>query len=280
MLFTDKINKNRAHERLRNNKPPIVIGVHSGMGPIAGYAFSERLQTLIAKRYAGDKRGDKAHPEIITYSDSQTPKRDKSIGREKALLKHLMKGIDFFKRARADFILAPCNTLMHFKDKIEQSTGVHLVDIITTTAKYTKEHHPNVRKVGLLATKATAQNGRYINALTSHNAEMIISDKLDLDRIDEIIADLKSGVHLKSEAEKDALLENIRPIVERLEQKGAEAIILGCTELPLLLNQSKTPAGTPLISSIEALAQEGVKRLAELEKRYGIGNDTYYCLTR
>ncbi len=270
MLFTDKINKRRALNRLENNEPAIVIGVHSGMGPIAGYAFSERLQSLISMRYAGDKRGDKAHPEILTFSDSHTPKRDKSIGAEKGILQHLMKGINYFKRAKADFVLAPCNTLMHFKEQIEKTSGVHIVDIINTTAKYTHKHHPDVKKVGLLSTKATSEHGLYHKAFQFHHMEVETLDKADLEIVDELISALKSGDHLKGKFEKDALLEKIKPLVKKLEEKGAEAIILGCTELPLLLDQEKTSAGIPLVSSIEALAQEGIERLADLEKRYDI----------
>ena len=74
----------------------VVIGIHSGMGPLAGYAFSERFHELLRARYTGHPGGDKAHPVILTYSDSQTPKRDKNIDDDKAIVEHLLKGAALF----------------------------------------------------------------------------------------------------------------------------------------------------------------------------------------
>lgn len=253
----------------KTTKQPIVIGVHTGMGALAGYKFSERLHELISQKYAGNRKGDKAFPIIINYSDTNTPKRDKSIGDDAEIIRHLLKGTQLFKSAGAQFILAPCNTLMHFRNQIQAASGIEIIDIIEATARHTVEQHPGVKTVGLISTKATAQYGLYHAAFAKYGIKVIIPDEDKLNIVDNVISSLKQGRHLIGDAPQ--LRKDINPCIEYLKSQGAQTIVLGCTEIPLLLTNDKNK-DISFVSSIEALAQAGIAKLTQVERTNCIRN--------
>ena len=256
--------------RKTRSDEPVTIGIHSGMGTLAGHKFSERFHELLTLKYAGDKNGDHSYPTVITYSDSQTPKRDKSIDNKGEMFNHLEKSTNVFKTAKANFILAPCNTLMHFREQLQKSSGIEIIDIIDATAKHTMKENPNIKKVGLLSTKATSKNRLYHKAFEKLGVEVEILDNESLDEVDKHIAMTKKGYHLLGM--KDDLQDDFLSKAKKLGDKGAEAIILGCTEIPLLVEQKKTKSGLPIVSSIEALAHKGIQRLEEIEQHKKLSN--------
>ncbi len=134
------------------------------------------------------------------------------------------------KRAGAEVVVVCTNTMHKVADDIEAASGLPLLHIADATAAQIK--HQGTRKIGLLGTRYTMEQDFYRGRLTEkHDIEVITPDSADREIINRIIyEELCLGVineHSRQE---------YRRIMKTLEQKGAQGIIFGCTEITLLVN--------------------------------------------
>ena len=131
----------------------------------------------------------------------------------------------------ADCILLCANTLHMFADRIEQQIPVPLIHIATATAKHIKTR--NITKVGLLGTRDTMEKDFYKSKLNKENIQVFVPEKNDREFIHNTIMNeiLKE---ILSKTSKARFLE----IINNLQLKGAEGIVLGCTEIPLLIKET------------------------------------------
>lgn len=136
-------------------------------------------------------------------------------------------------RIGAEGIVLCANTLHQFADQLEKQIPVPLVHIATATAKQIKKQQ--LSTVGLLATKYTMEMDFYKKRLNKENIEVLIPDAAEREIIHGTIThDLLKGI-IKEESKARFL-----QIMNRLHSQGAEGIILGCTEIPLLIKQEDT----------------------------------------
>lgn len=138
------------------------------------------------------------------------------------------------EKGGADFIVLCTNTMHKLSDVIEQNIKIPLLHIADVTAESIK--NANIQKVGLLGTKFTMEQdfikGRLID---KHNIETIIPNESQRNQIHNIIySELVKGI-INDESRKIYL-----EIIADLISKGAEGIILGCTEIMLLVNKNNT----------------------------------------
>ena len=138
------------------------------------------------------------------------------------------------EKGGADFIVLCTNTMHKLSDKIEQNIKIPLLHIADVTAESIKD--AKIKKVGLLGTKFTMEQdfikGRLIN---NHNIETIIPTESQRNQIHNIIyTELVKGI-INDESRKIYI-----EIIADLTKKGAEGIILGCTEIMLLINKTNT----------------------------------------
>lgn len=133
------------------------------------------------------------------------------------------------ENAGARAVLICTNTMHKVADAVEERIGIPLINIIDVTAEALKRE--GVKKAGLLGTKFTMEDGFYQERMKRHGIEIIIPEKEeDRNAVHSIIFDeLCLGI-IREESEI-----KLRKIVDELKQRGAEGIILGCTELPLIL---------------------------------------------
>ncbi len=138
---------------------------------------------------------------------------------------------DNLKKAGADFIVICTNTMHIFADDIERETGLKVIHIADSTARAIKEK--SINKVALLGTKFTMEGTFYRDVLKErHGIETIIPEDKDRDRIHEIIyRELVLGI-INDNSRREYI-----DIINRLANRGAEGIVLGCTEIPLLIKQ-------------------------------------------
>jgi len=162
----------------------------------------------------------------------------------------LSKACQNLKNCGADAIVLCANTMHLIADRIEESVDLPLIHIASETAKEIEKK--NVKKVGLLGTKFTMELDFFKDKLTAKGIQTIIPESDDRDFIhDTIFNELGKGLIL--EITKARYLS----IIEKLIDNGAEGIILGCTEIPLLVKQEmvKVPVfDTALIHSNAAVA--------------------------
>ena len=135
------------------------------------------------------------------------------------------------ERAGADFIICVSNTWNMYADKWMAGVKIPVLHISEPLVAAISQ-----RKVALLGTKATMSSTWFPDALEKHGIETIVPSEADQDVIDKIIFQELSYNKFLDES-RDKYLK----IVDELRQAGAEAVILGCTEIGLLIKQSDRP---------------------------------------
>ncbi len=145
----------------------------------------------------------------------------------------LAQAAENLEKAGADFILICTNTMHKVAPQIQSRIHVPLVHIAEATATALKEH--NISSVGLLGTKYTMTQEFYKNKLIEAGIDVVIPEGDDINVVNDIIYnELCLGNVLPKSKEK------YLHIIDNLKQRGAQGIILGCTEIGLLIQQKDT----------------------------------------
>ena len=147
-----------------------------------------------------------------------------------ALHELMTKRAGLLQNSGAEMILICANTMHLSVPAIERSTNIPVIHIAKATAEKIVEK--KLKKVSLLGTKYTMEKDFFKDTLTSFGIETIIPDEEDRNEIHRIIYNELSKGELKSTSK-----ENYINIINKQINSGAEGIILGCTEIPLLINQ-------------------------------------------
>jgi len=124
--------------------------------------------------------------------------------------------------------------------------------MIEETAKETQKKNSSIKKVGLLASIGTYKTEIYHQHFRKYNIEVISPEEKDKEKVMKVIYAVKAG-NLSEEVKK-----NIISIAQKLIDKGAEAIIAGCTEIPLILKEGDVPV--PIIDPTQALAEAAIQK--------------------
>jgi aspartate racemase len=133
--------------------------------------------------------------------------------------------------AGADCILIGANTMHKIADEVQKSVSIPIIHVATETGKAILEKQ--LKKVALLGTKYTMELNFYPDRLLQYGIATIIPDEEDRQYIhDAIYNEMGKGIFLSSTKEK------FLSIINKLTADGAEGIVLGCTEIPILIKQS------------------------------------------
>ncbi|MBC7005733.1 aspartate/glutamate racemase family protein [Photobacterium sp. BZF1] len=153
--------------------------------------------------------------------------------------------------AGADFLLICTNTMHKVAKEIEQVMSIPLLHIADATANQLQAD--GIKKVGLLGTRFTMEQDFYISRLTEQfGIEVVVPDLPDRETIHQVIYDeLCKGVI------KDESREEYVRITEQLSKDGAQAVILGCTEIAMIIQQADT--AVPLYDTTQIHAEAAVK---------------------
>lgn len=142
---------------------------------------------------------------------------------------------DAVRKAGADFIVICTNTMHKLAPALEAAVPIPLLHIADPTAREAKAR--GIRKIGLLATKFTMEEEFYVERLASvHGLDVLVPEAADRQRVHSVIFDelCQGKVLEKSRADLQA-------IIQRLADKGAQGIMLGCTELGLSIKEKDCP---------------------------------------
>ena len=223
------------------------VGVLGGMGPEATVDF---MTKVIA---ATPARADQDHLRMLVDHNPGVPDRQKAIldGAEDPgpVLARMAARLE---AAGAEFLVIPCNTAYVFKDAVAAATSIPLLSIVDVTVHEARCCVPGIRAIGVLATAGCLAGGVYQHALAAAGIDAVTPAEAELAELMELVYVIKAGKH--DEATGQAMAR----LAEALRERGAEAVIAGCTEIPLVLGQHLL--SIPLISSTDALAQATVAR--------------------
>ncbi len=247
------------------NRHTPVLGILGGLGPMASAYFYELIISHT------DAACDQEHIDIILNSHASTPDRTAFIlgQSEDDPLSVMTEDIRRMKTYGADLVAIPCNTAHYFYDKLIASTDLPILNIMEETAACLT--HLGVRRAGILATDGTVITGTYDRYLNAHGIDCIRPSKEDQAIIMHIIYDeIKNG-----RAPDPAPFLTISP---PLRAAGAEAIILGCTELSLIKKQYPKALPHIYIDSLDVLAYATILACGKKAKGFdfSIENHEYH----
>jgi len=152
--------------------------------------------------------------------------------------------------AGADFAICPDNTVHMAFEKAVKRPPIPLLSIIEIVAKECQLE--GYRKVGVLGTKYTMQGPMYREALSKLGIEMAVPDIKDQQRVNSIIFN-----ELVPEGTAETAIRDLIRIIEKLKTLGCDAVILGCTEIPLVVNSRNSPL--PVVDSTRLLARKALE---------------------
>jgi len=227
-----------------------IVGILGGMGPLATVDF---MRKVVAHT---PSRTDQDHVPVVIASIPQIPDRTAAFkGTGPSPLEALVCSGRRLIEAGAELIVMPCNTAHLWYSDIQRALGtpmLHIVDAALADVWKAKGRHT---RVGLLATEATVASGLYEQraAVTAerHQLEWILPTDFEMQAW---IAPAILGVKAGDTAEaSNYLVQASNALVER----GASLIVMGCTEIPLALQQREV--GVPLVDATDALARRLVK---------------------
>lgn len=132
------------------------------------------------------------------------------------------------EKAGADFIVICTNTMHKVIGVIEENITIPVLHIADATASELKKS--NIRKVGLLGTSYTMEQDFYISKIEEHNIQVLVPTQTSRNRINEVIFDELCLGHIYNDSR-----EEFQEAIRELAENGAEAVILGCTEIGLLI---------------------------------------------
>jgi len=156
------------------------------------------------------------------------------------------------KKASADFLIICANTMNQYVDAIEKETGLPVIHIADATAEEIKKK--SFSKIGLLGTRFTMEMDFYKNRFSQFGIESIVPANPEREFIHSAIMD-----ELLKEIFKKETKNRFLNIIDDLKSNGAEGIVLGCTEIPLLIKQKDV--SIPLFNTLENHAKAAVSFL-------------------
>ena len=220
-------------------------GILGGMGPDATVDFMNRLIRLV------DAKEDADHIRCIVDNNPKVPSRIKALfeGGKEDPTPCLMDMARRLEVWGADFLAMPCNTAHHYYGQIQSSVRIPVLNMIELAAKAVQQKFPHVRKVGILATSATVKVGLYEKAFGALGMETLYPDKPEQAELLALIKSVKAGQ--LGQAQRAALMMTGRHVLE----KGAQALVLACTELSVIAPQV---GELPFVDASQALAEETV----------------------
>ncbi|QSB26229.1 aspartate/glutamate racemase family protein [Flavobacterium sp. CLA17] len=179
-----------------------------------------------------EKLGGLNFAECIIYSlNFDDFQRNNTNGNWDATFELLLNACKSLEKSGADAIVLCANTAHAVSDQLEQEINLPIIHVATATANAINKQ--GLKKVGLLGTKFTMEMDFYFKKLAENNIEAIVPFLQDeRDFIQQTLKE-ELGRGIIKEQTKRAYLS----IIEKLIENGAEGIILGCTEIPLLISQ-------------------------------------------
>ena len=220
-----------------------ILGVIGGLGPIATAHFMELVINMT------DVDTDQQHLPMIVYNMPFIPDRTAYIldnTKENPLPTMLQIG-RMLQEQGADRIAVPCVTAHYFMDALEKRIHVPLINGVRETVAHLKEN--GIQKVGIMATDGTVRSGIFHRELEKQGLQPIAP-------LAGAQADVMHLIFNNVKAGKPAEMDRFFAAAEDLRSQGAQAIILGCTELSLIKRDHEIGAG--FVDAMEVLALSSV----------------------
>ena len=233
----------------------LVVGVVGGAGPEASNKFCE---SLIRNK---SSRNDQDNIAFIHFCNPKIPDRTEFIlGRGSDPVPEIVATGQILEAAGADFLIIPCNTAHAFLDRIHRGISVPIVDMVGLVTRTIKADLPAVRCVGVLATTGSIRTGLFERYLAEENISAVVPSDADQEEL--VMAAIYGDSGIKA-GKKELPRKLLTDAANKLIESGAEAIILGCTEIPLVLKDGGV--GVRLYDPVHTAAVQIIKGVESIQ---------------
>ena len=220
------------------------IGILGGMGPLATADLFRKI-TLFTK--AGC---DNDHIRVYIDSNAQIPDRTAAIlNGGKDPLPEMRSALHSLEACGASCVIMPCNTAHYFYPAIQASTKCPILHMLRLTAEEIKSR--GHIKVALLATDGTVKTGIYAKLFEEYGIDYMLPEPEEQRLVMSMIYD---GIKADNEQYFDT--EPIKAALRAMQQRGADAFVLGCTELPIAFDDFELDF--PTVDPTRVLAKNAV----------------------
>ena len=228
----------------------LTIGVVGGMGPYATLAlFKALLDNTPASK-------DWDHPRVLIDSNSKIPSRTRAFlyGEADPVL-HIVRCAEGLRVAGADFVIMPCNSAHYFLPQVRARSDVPFVDMIEVTSRLVMA--AGCARIGVLGGEVTVLGRVYEQWLEPAGLDVLHVTDDEQRTVRAVIEEVKLN------KVNQQTCSRVQDLINGLEARGAEVVILACTELPLAMQGVTSHAR--IIDSLDALAKAAVRRAKEDE---------------
>jgi aspartate racemase len=221
------------------------IGIIGGASAESTIDYYKYITTEYIKKY-----GDYAYPQILINSISfqkyvDFMKKNDFYSLSELLLNEGLR----LQNAGVDFIIIATNTFHLFIEELRGQLSIPILSIIDSVKKEIQKD--NLKKVALLGTKLTMDFNLYGKKCKENNIDVLVPDEADKKSIDKIIFNELTKGLVKNESKKVFI-----NIINKMKSMGAQGVILGCTEIPMLIKDNDTELNvydTTFIHAMDAL---------------------------
>lgn len=229
------------------------LGVIGGLGPMATALFVQ----MVIEMTEAEK--DQEHIEMILYHAPSIPDRTSYIlGESSQNPEKPMSAIGQKLAADgAEIIAIPCVTACHFYKEMSEKIPVPMINLIDETAAYLEKQ--NVHTAGLMATDGTLQSGLFQAALQARGIQVVLPEK-------EKQRDIMHLIYQNVKAAKPIEMDRFGRASAELRKKGAQVILLGCTELSIIKREEEIGPG--YLDVMQVLAKTAVEQCGVLKENY------------
>ncbi len=236
-----------------------IIGILGGMGP-------EATIDLFTKIVKGTKvQKDQDHLRMFIDNNPKIPDRTQAIlHKGPSPLQALIRSARILEKAGADFLLIPCVTAHYYHPSVQRKIHIPVLHIVEETRKHIQVQLRGIHKIGLIATTGTIRTGLFQKVFPPPRFELVLSPpEIQNQWIMEAIYG-KEGIKAIGPSEKSK--SRILAASEDLIRKGVQAIIAGCTEVPLVLKPGDLSVW--VVDPLSILAQAAIRKARGAHDRH------------
>jgi aspartate racemase len=250
-----------------------MIGIVGGVGPYAGLDLARKIfdQTIASR--------DQDHLSVALLSapGEIADRTEFLLGKTETNPAHALADIILkLERMGASVVGIPCNTAhappifdVITRELETAGCNVKLVHMIEAVTGFVRRRHPRIETVGVLSTTGTYESGVYPEIIEREGLKVVQPDESLQEEIHAAIYDPEYGIKARSNPVTEKARDKLLAGVAALLRDGAEAIILGCTEIPLAIKDGEI-GDTPIIDPTLVLARALIKSVApDKLKPYG-----------
>ncbi len=204
------------------------IGILGGMGPLATADLFRKIVLMT------DAACDNDHARVIIDSNARIPDRTRAILEGGAdPVPEMLSALENLEKCGVSCVIMPCNTAHYFIDRLRACANVPFIDMLQVTAERCAELFPG-KTAGVWGTTGTLKSGLYTRALDKAGVKSVLPDEESQQVLMDLIYRVKGGETLRDRAPLASLMAG-------MHEAGADYFILGCTELPIVVEQLSPP---------------------------------------